>query len=836
MIQGVRDLAYDGDYDSARKISEKVVRWLKNNSLHDSEKYNLLSEFRNGCSFALNLKEVGVILIRCCQKSEHAQWFLSFIRHILLDSGRIEAENCEIDLAKIGEILRILGERDFVELSQWPEIFDCYADLLKHQEQDRVRSKPGSAMRATLQSSRPEESDSDSGQLFQLYPAFQSSLDMITQIADKHDQEKKLKELVMDVKRSCAQLGYGRDVLLEAGAVMRELCRSEAGQVTFFQRILHDAVKNFGLASFGPGKAKQTKSSYLSAMSVALCKWGLPPEHIRPVLKKVVDIFDSRLEGKAGWNEDNERFKISVREMFANIYCQVLHKKQGEISGLMEEERYKKAKEEISRLLMHEVFCPGELNALKLQKARCYRFIKGEKHSAFPFLKGVRNSGLFGMRKAELFVELGEDKGALSVIDDVKRKGLSVKEDIDHFFSQQVHKIESGIHQSLIKKGVISEKLYPNMADMRATLDDSGHHLLQLKSEMARLNRRLQAKHLNEEAEQQEKKDLELRVTQQDRDLEELKKKLAASESRVDALSRSNEKLETQNTNLKTQLHASELWSQAASSKKGSQKGSLTHTPEFLKLKIKQYQRERNEGREETAKKESIIEEKSREIGALEKEAADLKDGVKRLQKKLNPELVVRHSEIAGKGLFASHDIPLGAKLGEYTGEKVYRQKIPLTGLYAHWRMKPSGEPEYLKKDVHTVWISDPKRRKLQPEEGVDAEQVALPDDKKSILRFMNHSEDFNSQLVITPEKRIFAVAIREIKEGEELLWNYDTGRTELYNLSELCEGEKRSVLEQQDHIEPYPEKHMKVNSKTGKVMLKAQSRRKGNYDDPYWS
>lgn len=108
----------------------------------------------------------------------------------------------------------------------------------------------------------------------------------------------------------------------------------------------------------------------------------------------------------------------------------------------------------------------------------------------------------------------------------------------------------------------------------------------------------------------------------------------------------------------------------------------------------------------------------------------------------------VRRSPLHGKGAFALQRIPKGTKIGEYVGEK----------------------------------IDDDEADRRYPEEGPGPHHTFLfALDDGSILdaavggnstRFLNHSCDPNCEAV-EEEGRIFLYTVRDVRKGEELVYDY---------------------------------------------------------------
>ena len=119
-----------------------------------------------------------------------------------------------------------------------------------------------------------------------------------------------------------------------------------------------------------------------------------------------------------------------------------------------------------------------------------------------------------------------------------------------------------------------------------------------------------------------------------------------------------------------------------------------------------------------------------------------------------NPYLVVRDSKIQGKGAFAIRDIRKGTRLIEYIGQRI------------SWRTADKRYDDDKMGRHHTfLFTVDDKTCIDAAVNGNDA-------------RFLNHSCDGNCE-AITDRKRIFIEARKNIKAGEELLYDYQYERTE---------------------------------------------------------
>lgn len=119
-----------------------------------------------------------------------------------------------------------------------------------------------------------------------------------------------------------------------------------------------------------------------------------------------------------------------------------------------------------------------------------------------------------------------------------------------------------------------------------------------------------------------------------------------------------------------------------------------------------------------------------------------------------NPYLEVRESAIQGKGAFAIRNIRKGTRLIEYLGQRI------------SWRTADKRYDDEKMGRHHTFLFTVDDRTCIDAAvNGNDA-------------RFLNHSCDGNCE-AITDRKRIFIEARRNIKAGEELLYDYQYERTE---------------------------------------------------------
>lgn len=108
----------------------------------------------------------------------------------------------------------------------------------------------------------------------------------------------------------------------------------------------------------------------------------------------------------------------------------------------------------------------------------------------------------------------------------------------------------------------------------------------------------------------------------------------------------------------------------------------------------------------------------------------------------------VRDSAIHGRGVYASTDIKKGKRILEYVGERISHRE-------ADRRYQEKGDD-----DGHTFFFV------------VDGRSVIDGGNGGNPSRFVNHSCDPNCETVVEA-RRIFVETIRDIKTGEELVYDY---------------------------------------------------------------
>ena len=111
--------------------------------------------------------------------------------------------------------------------------------------------------------------------------------------------------------------------------------------------------------------------------------------------------------------------------------------------------------------------------------------------------------------------------------------------------------------------------------------------------------------------------------------------------------------------------------------------------------------------------------------------------------RKRTVQIEVRESGVHGRGVYAAQAIPEGARIIEYTGERV------------SWEAAPDN-PD----DPHTFNF------------GLENGDVINPEVGGNDARWVNHSCNPNCE-AIEEDDRIFIYAMRNIEAGEELLYDY---------------------------------------------------------------
>jgi SET domain-containing protein len=125
------------------------------------------------------------------------------------------------------------------------------------------------------------------------------------------------------------------------------------------------------------------------------------------------------------------------------------------------------------------------------------------------------------------------------------------------------------------------------------------------------------------------------------------------------------------------------------------------------------------------------------------------------------PPIQVRRSRIQGRGVFATRDIVEGERIVEYTGEVI-----------THKEADALCDDESMRRH-HTFLFAVDDRWVIDGARGGNGS------------RFINHSCDPNCESVIVG-RRVYIHALRDIAEGEELLYDYWYVTDETYTMDDL--------------------------------------------------
>jgi SET domain-containing protein len=114
---------------------------------------------------------------------------------------------------------------------------------------------------------------------------------------------------------------------------------------------------------------------------------------------------------------------------------------------------------------------------------------------------------------------------------------------------------------------------------------------------------------------------------------------------------------------------------------------------------------------------------------------------------------VVKGSKIHGRGMFAAKEIPRGTRIIEYTGERITKAE--------GWRRELKRQDRAARGQDGCIYIFE-----LNSKTDIDGSVLW------NTARYINHSCDPNCESQIT-RGRVWIVALRKIKAGEELSYDY---------------------------------------------------------------
>lgn len=114
----------------------------------------------------------------------------------------------------------------------------------------------------------------------------------------------------------------------------------------------------------------------------------------------------------------------------------------------------------------------------------------------------------------------------------------------------------------------------------------------------------------------------------------------------------------------------------------------------------------------------------------------------------------VRGSEVHGRGMFATREIPIGEWIIEYLGERIDKVESDRRGNALYDESQESGGAQVCLFTLDETWDLDGNF-------------------EWNTARLVNHSCEPNCEAQIDEDLRIWLVALRDIRAGEELLFNY---------------------------------------------------------------
>jgi len=121
----------------------------------------------------------------------------------------------------------------------------------------------------------------------------------------------------------------------------------------------------------------------------------------------------------------------------------------------------------------------------------------------------------------------------------------------------------------------------------------------------------------------------------------------------------------------------------------------------------------------------------------------------------VNPFIIVKNSGIHSMGVFARKNIKKGTRIIEYLGREITHQESEL--LYDKMLSQHKKNPN--KPSVYTF--------------SIDNEKDLDGDVWWNLAKYINHSCNPNCESIMEEDNTIALFALRDIKEGEELSFNY---------------------------------------------------------------
>src|ERR1700687_6242896 len=112
--------------------------------------------------------------------------------------------------------------------------------------------------------------------------------------------------------------------------------------------------------------------------------------------------------------------------------------------------------------------------------------------------------------------------------------------------------------------------------------------------------------------------------------------------------------------------------------------------------------------------------------------------------RKRTSRIEVRESRVHGRGVYATRPIAKGTRIIEYTGKRMSREDAP-------------NDPD----SPHTFNF------------GLDNGEVIVPEIGGNEARWINHSCQPNCEAIEEDDERVFIYALRDLRPGEELFYDY---------------------------------------------------------------
>jgi len=179
------------------------------------------------------------------------------------------------------------------------------------------------------------------------------------------------------------------------------------------------------------------------------------------------------------------------------------------------------------------------------------------------------------------------------------------------------------------------------------------------------------------------------------------------------------------------------------------------------------------------------------------------------MRKTTSPYTYLKKSRIHSAGLFAKKDIPKGARIIEYVGEKVTKAESDRRANIPLEKNKKNGE-------FGAVFIFILNKR-----DDIDG-NVSY-----NTARFINHSCDPNCETEII-RGHIWVIALRNIKKGKEIAYNYNYDIEDYEDHKCRC-GSRRCVgyIMDEDYWPRLKKKEKKKKEKWEKAEKTEKKRRK---------